>query len=182
MVLVLLARSRGRAAFQEELEDLGGLGSVRMHIDEEEARFFDPNRALQGLASKAHVYCCGPAPLMEAVRASANSLDDDQAHFEWFKPKSPETSEMRSFTALIRSTGKRLEVPADRSLLDVLDQHGISIPSSCREGLCATCQTGVLSGIPDHRDSVLSEEQRRSNHFIIACVSRARSSVLELDL
>ncbi|WP_430420445.1 PDR/VanB family oxidoreductase [Methylibium petroleiphilum] len=176
-------RSRDRAAFREVLEGWSGLGSLRMHVDDEAGRFFDPAPALQDLPAQAQVYCCGPTALMEAVRASAHAPDDGRLHFEWFTPKQDlAASEALPFTALIRSTGRRLEVPADRSLLEVLEQHGIAVPSSCREGLCATCETGVVSGVPDHRDSVLSEAQRQSGRSIMICVSRARSSVLELDL
>ncbi|QAZ41504.1 oxidoreductase [Methylibium sp. Pch-M] len=176
-------RSRERAAFREVLEGWSGLGRITMHVDDEAGRYFDPQPALQDTPPQAHVYCCGPTALMEAVRASAHAPDDGRLHFEWFTPRQdPAASEALPFTVLIRSTGRRLEVPADRSLLDVLEQHGLPVPSSCREGLCATCQTGVVSGIPDHRDSVLSDEQRRSGRSIMVCVSRARSSVLELDL
>lgn len=180
--LFYCVRSSGRAAFLEQLKNWSGCGSVTLHVDETAGRLFEPSQALQGISPHAHIYCCGPTRLMEEVQASAASLGAGNVHFEWFTPIAQEHAESGSFTALIRSTGERLEVPADRSLLDVLEQHGWSVPSSCREGLCATCQTGVLSGIPDHRDTVLSHEQRRSNQHIIACVSRAKTALIELDL
>ncbi|WP_428424973.1 PDR/VanB family oxidoreductase [Methylibium sp.] len=181
--LYYCVRSRQRAAFYEEIRSLGTPASVHFHFDEEQGgRFFEPCRALQDLSAAVHIYCCGPAPLMNAVQSATQERPEDHVHFEWFSPKSQIQVDHRAFTLVIRSSGRRLAVPPEQSILDVLDDHGISVPYSCREGLCATCQTTVISGIPDHRDSVLSMEQRASNRTMLVCVSRSRSDTLELDL
>jgi ferredoxin len=73
-------------------------------------------------------------------------------------------------------------VSADKSILESLEEAGIALPFSCREGLCRSCETTVCSGVPDHRDYVLSDEERDSNKTMMICVSRSKSSILELDI
>ena len=181
--LYYCVRSRQRAAFYEDIRALGNGSNVHFHVDEEQAGLlFNAEAALCAVPAAAHVYCCGPASLMHAVQNAGRSRPVDRVHFEWFSAK-PETSEKtRAFEILIRSSKRRLRVGPDQNILGVLEDNDISIPSACREGLCGTCQTTVLSGIPDHRDSVLSAEQKASNQTILVCVSRAQSEVLELDL
>jgi ferredoxin len=73
-------------------------------------------------------------------------------------------------------------VPPDKSIIEALEEHGISVLSSCQEGVCGTCETQVIDGIPDHRDSLLTEDERESNEYMMICVSRAKSERLVLDL
>src|SRR5262249_27098478 len=159
------ARSRRHAAFREELQSLGSLnGHVHFHFDDEQGgRLFDPLRDVHGLFATTHVYCCGPAPLMEAVLRSRGGRSSQFYHFEWFTPRASEVAVDRSFCVVIHSSGKRIDIPVERSILSTLEEHGFNIPYSCREGLCGTCETAVISGIPDHRDSVLTAQQRDAN-------------------
>lgn len=180
--LYYCTRSRLRAAFHEEIRRLGGDNALFHFDDEHPGRLFDPAEALRGLSPNTHVYCCGPAPLMVAVLNMTSAAAGDRVHFEWFSPPPLDAPKNTSFTVLIHSSGERLPVPEDRSILSVLEDHGILIPSSCREGLCATCETAVIAGVPDHRDSVLSPERRAANRTMMVCVSRAKSQILELDL
>jgi ferredoxin-NADP reductase len=177
-------RSRQRSAFYEEIHMLPSGGDVRFHFDDEQAgRQFNPHEALSDLPDDAHIYCCGPGPLMDAVHGAVRFRPAHHVHFEWFAPQKRQVPPDRhAFTVVVHSTGQRLQVAANESILDVLETHGHAVPSSCREGLCATCQTTVISGIPDHLDSVLSKEQRESNRTMLVCVSRAKSDVIELDL
>lgn len=180
--LFYCARNRQRTAFYEELRELAG-ERCHFHFDDEQGgRLFDAAAALSTVADTAHVYTCGPAPLMNAVQAAAANRPTDRVHFEWFSAAAVDTASDRPFTLLLSRSGRRLEVPAGRSILDVLEDHGEGIPYSCREGLCATCRVGVISGEPDHRDKVLSAAEQRAGKDIIVCVSRAKSEVLELDL
>jgi ferredoxin len=78
--------------------------------------------------------------------------------------------------------GLSLTVPADRSVLETVEEAGVAVLSSCREGTCGTCETVVLDGVPDHRDSILSEAERDACDFMMICVSRARTPRLVLDL
>lgn len=91
-------------------------------------------------------------------------------------------SEERSFFIVLDSSGDRYEVPPDKSILDVLEENDEGVPFSCREGMCATCVTGVISGIPDHRDSFMDDDEHAANNQITVCCSRAVSDELVLDL
>lgn len=182
--LYYCARSRQRAAFYEELRTLGEAEkNVHFHLDDEQrGGLFEPVKALRGLSPAAHVYCCGPAALMNAVAACAVAGDADRYHFEWFSARPAELASEKSFSVTIHSSGRRITIPPDRTILSVLEDHGIGVPYSCREGLCGTCETGVISGIPEHRDGVLSQAQRSASKTMMICVSRAQSDEIELDL
>ncbi|HEX7325051.1 MAG TPA: PDR/VanB family oxidoreductase [Rhodanobacteraceae bacterium] len=188
--LVYATRSRCRCAFYEALHQLDPNGShVTWHFDDEAGHHLDAARALQPLSPGELVYCCGPRPLMGAVR---EQLADRPgvARFESFLKageKSPSdaaaaaTAE-RAFTVTLRRSGRSLAVPADKSILEVLEDNGISVPFSCREGECGTCVTQVCEGVPEHRDFVLTDAERASNRMMCLCVSRAKTGNLVLDL
>jgi ferredoxin-NADP reductase len=129
------------------------------------------------------VYCCGPEPMLAAVEEACSSWPPGALHIERFTPKSvPEPEARSAFEVELSASGRTLSVPADRSLLAVLEQAGVQVMTSCEEGTCGTCETRVLDGVPDHRDSVLSEAERASGTSILVCVSRARTPRLVLDL
>nr|ALV86414.1 ferredoxin:oxidoreductase FAD/NAD(P)-binding:oxidoreductase [uncultured bacterium 16] len=180
--LFYCARNRQRTAFYE---DLRALAPDRCHFhfdDEQGGKLFDAVASLRDVPDTAHVYTCGPGPLMKAVEAAASSRPQDRVHFEWFTAAAVDASVDKAFTIVLRSSGTRFEVPPGRSILDVLEDNGAGVPYSCREGLCATCRTTVLAGEVDHRDSVLSAAEKASNKEMMICVSRAKSEVLELEL
>lgn len=180
--LFYCARSRQRAGFYEDVIRIAG-SAASFHFDDENAgRYFDAGAALSEIGSGAHVYCCGPTPLMQAVESAGQGRPADHMHFEWFAPKATEPKGEREFHVLLRSTGQKVLIPAGVSVLDALERNGVLVPYSCREGLCATCRTGVISGIPDHRDSVLSVEEKALNQSMLICVSRAHGDAIELDL
>ncbi|GAC1619969.1 MAG: PDR/VanB family oxidoreductase [Nevskia sp.] len=183
--LFYCARNRSRAAFYEELKALAP-ERCDFHFDDEHggARFDAPAR-LAGIAREAHLYTCGPAPLMKAVEEAAADRPAANLHFEWFSadPAAAAGSEGdRAFTVILRNSGARFVVPPGKSILEMLEERDEGVPYSCRQGLCATCRTGVLAGVPDHRDTVLSAAERAANDSMMICVSRAQSETLELDL
>jgi vanillate O-demethylase ferredoxin subunit len=141
---------------------------------------------LKSVPANAHLYCCGPTGLMNAVRAAASHWPADRVHFEAFSAdpsaKPVATGGDQSFEIELASSGKVLTVPADGSILDVLRDHGINIPSACEEGICGTCIVNVLEGEPDHRDQILTDEEKASGDCITVCCSRSRSPRLKLDL
>jgi vanillate O-demethylase ferredoxin subunit len=174
-------RNRQRAAFLEELGDFAG--NVTLHADDEAGALFDVTGTVAGLQADSHIYCCGPAPLMTAVEAAAQARPPAQMHFEWFTPKQPTAADMSdNFTVVLARSGRRFLVPAGKSILEVLEANQLNISFSCREGLCATCETAVLAGKPDHRDSVLTASEKAANNTMMICVSRALSDELTLDL
>jgi vanillate O-demethylase ferredoxin subunit len=180
--LVYAARSRQRAAFYETLRELPD--RVQFHFDDECGGLLDVPAALAELGDGEQIYCCGPAPLMAAVATATATLPPGSAKFEYFTAPSQSSGETAAdaFSVELRRSGKTLVVPGDRSILEVLEQNGHEVPYSCREGLCGTCQTGVVSGVPDHRDYVLSHEERQCGKSMMVCVSRSKEALLVLDL
>jgi tetrachlorobenzoquinone reductase len=180
--LIYAARSRQRAAFYEDLSALAK-DCAQFHFDDECGQVLDVAQAISSWSEGERIYCCGPAPLMEAVKALSEKLPQDTVRFEWFTtPDSDEPKESGAFTVKLERSGVELEVPTNKSILEVLEEHGIEVPFSCREGLCGTCVTSVCAGEPDHRDYVLSDEERDSGKLITVCCSRSKSPVLALDL
>ncbi|MBF8781047.1 oxidoreductase [Pseudomonas fulva] len=179
--LFYLVRSRQRAAFLEELRVFGN--RVTLHADDEAGGLFDIAAAIDQQPSDVHFYTCGPTPLMLAVEAAAAGFPEEQVHFEWFTPKEPKsTATDKAFSIQLARSGKSFEVPADKSILQVLEDNGLRAESSCREGTCASCEICVLEGTPDHRDSVLTAAERKKNDVMMICVSRSLSETLVLDL
>jgi vanillate O-demethylase ferredoxin subunit len=156
---------------------------VRFHHDGGvPGRGLDVAALLSNVAPGTHVYCCGPAGLMAAVKAASAHWPTSQVHFEHFSAPvaSAAASGSTAFEVEIASTGAVYPVPPDRSILSVLLDQGVLVDSSCEAGVCGTCTTRYLSGQPDHRDFVLSEAEQREH--VMVCVSRSRSPRLKLDL
>jgi vanillate O-demethylase ferredoxin subunit len=180
--LLYAARSRTRAAYVEELAFLGG-ERARLHFDDEAGHVADLASFLARLRRDEQVYCCGPEPLMQVVAAQTATHPVDCVHFERFSVSAaPAGGYNRPFRVRLKSSGRELEIGADSSILDALEQAGIDHPFACREGLCRSCETEVCSGLPDHRDYVLSDTEKASNRMMMVCVSRARDGYLELNL
>jgi vanillate O-demethylase ferredoxin subunit len=121
---------------------------------------------------------------MQAVTGATQHLPQGSVRFEWFTAAADPTSNEAdgAFRVRLKRTGTELAIPPGKSILQVLEENGISHPFSCREGLCGTCRTDVCEGEPDHRDYVLSDEERLANNAMMICVSRSRSPLLVLDL
>lgn len=181
--LIYAARSRQRAAFYEDLKRAAP-EQVDFHFDDELGGFLDVGKVLAGRPADEQIYCCGPEPLMKAVESATSDRPEGAVHFEWFTaPENSESAESgSSFQVELRSNGRSLDVPTDKSILQVLEENGLEVPFSCREGLCRTCETRICEGEPDHRDYVLSAEERAAGASMMICVSRAKSEKLVLDL
>lgn len=180
--LVYAARSRACAAFVDEFSAFGG--AVRFHFDDEQGRPLDVAAALAQAPANAHVYCCGPGGLMERVKACSADRAPERVHFEWFNAPAAEAGAAAAHGFTIRLARRNLEiaVPAERSILDVLEDHDVIVPSVCKEGVCGTCECRILSGEADHRDLVLTDAERAANEILMVCVSRAKGNTLVLDL
>ena len=175
------ARSREAAPLRREIAEAAGPERTRLHLDDEPATLADLAALLAARADGTHLYCCGPAGFMDAVRAAAEAAGwtDDTVHFEAFQPLFDEGFVPEPFGIEIASSGATLAVPARRSALAVLAEAGIALPSSCEIGVCGSCECGFTAGDPIHRDVVLSPRARRDR--FIPCVSRA-SGTLRLAL
>ena len=177
--LVYGGRRRASMAFLDELAAYGDKVSVR---PQDETGLLDLDGLLGQLRPDTTVYCCGPEPLLAAVeercRRPKRSL-----RVERFVPKPLTEPVLRgAFEVHLAASDLTLSVPPDTSILAVVEAAGVSVLSSCAEGTCGTCETRVLEGVPDHRDSVLDQEARDANDCMMICVSRARTSRLVLDL
>ncbi|WP_033289262.1 PDR/VanB family oxidoreductase [Amycolatopsis jejuensis] len=129
------------------------------------------------------IYCCGPAPMLDAVAEVCGRLGKKDLHVERFTPRAEERTEAdRPITVQLDQSGQTIQVPPGTSILQAVRDAGISALSSCGEGTCGTCETAVLKGIPEHRDSVLDEIERETGDCMMICVSRAKTDTLVLDL
>ncbi|MCP2167377.1 PDR/VanB family oxidoreductase [Goodfellowiella coeruleoviolacea] len=134
-------------------------------------------------ATDTAVYCCGPESLLLAVERHCAAWPAGALHVERFSPRATAAEGPReSFEVELARAGRVLTVPAEHSILAVVEQAGVPVLSSCREGTCGTCETTVLSGRPDHRDSVLTDEEKATADVMMICVSRSCSPRLVLDL
>ncbi|MBE2318192.1 oxidoreductase [Solirubrobacter sp. CPCC 204708] len=129
------------------------------------------------------VYCCGPEVLIAAVEERCAAWPAGALHVERFRPRPGALDGARTaFEVECEYTGITVLVRADQSIAQAVESAGIEVATSCREGTCGTCETVVLEGVPDHRDSFLSSEEREANDVMMICCSRARSERLVLDL
>lgn len=177
--LVYAARSPARCAYYEELKTFGD--KVIFHFDSEAGGPLDVPSILPEHHVGTHIYCCGPVPMMNAVKDATIDCPKGHVHFEWFSADHSAESENEAFDMVISSTGKKLHVPAEKTALEVLRAAGIPCASVCSEGVCGTCETYVLSGEIDHRDKVLTDEEKDSNEMMMVCCSRGRGEIV-LDL
>ncbi|MFE1340025.1 PDR/VanB family oxidoreductase [Streptomyces sp. NPDC058733] len=176
--LVHGGRSRASMAFGGELAALTG-GEVTL-VPQDEQGHIDLDAALAGLPADALVYVCGPEPLLTAVQ---ERCPREQLRLERFvAPVVERTGDGTAFEVECRRSGLTVTVDADTSVLDAVEAAGVSVPSSCRDGICGTCETRVLAGTPEHRDFLLSETEHAANATMMICVSRCASDRLVLDL
>lgn len=126
------------------------------------------------------VYCCGPRPLMDAVRDMTGHWPASAIHFEFFADGAPVRPDDREFIVRIAGSDRKISVPAGTTILEALRREGFQVASSCESGTCGTCRTKLIAGQPDHRDFVLAEADRHNS--IMLCVSRAFSSELVIAL
>jgi ferredoxin-NADP reductase len=171
-------RSRADAAF---LGELWGRKNVHFHFDDEAGGFLDITSAVIKSPRDAHLYCCGPAPMLAAFEAAAAAWPKTQVHVEYFTAKEAASLE-GGFEVQCAKAGRTFTIPPGRTILHVLREGGIEVSSSCEEGICGACEVGVISGVPDHRDAILSQQERDENKTIFVCCSGAKTNKLVLDL
>jgi tetrachlorobenzoquinone reductase len=170
-------RAREEAAFLAEIE---ATGRARVHFDAQAGGPPDVTAILAAAPRQAHLYCCGPGPMLAAFEAAAADWPAGQVHLEYFTPKYERDLSGGYVVELARS-GLTLPVPAGKTILQVLREAGLEVETSCEEGVCGSCETRVLAGEPDHRDAILSPEERAEGKTMFICCSGARSERLVLD-
>lgn len=177
-------RSRARAAYLGRLQSAFA-GALTLHVDEEAGVHFDAAAAIAGLAPETHVYVCGPQAFMDAVLAAARAagVDDAHLHWEFFSNDAPvHQAGDGGFDVVIQSSGQTIRVGAEQTITQACGDAGIDILVSCEQGVCGTCITSVVEGIPDHRDVYLTPQEQADGKLILPCCSRAKSARIVLDL
>jgi ferredoxin-NADP reductase len=174
-------RSRATMAFINELSARGG-GSLRI-VPQDEAGHPAIDALLRELDPAAAIYACGPSGMLAAVETSARGhCLLDRLHVERFAaPIHTDAPADRPFDVILQRSGRRLHVPAGRTLASVLQQARADVSFSCEEGYCGTCETTVIAGTPEHRDSYLSAEEKARNDRMMVCVGRSLSATLIID-
>ena len=180
-------RSPERTAFRNTITASAYAAQVHFHFDDgAPAQKLDLPALLAEPDGDTHVYVCGPGGFIDFVLATAAARGWAPAniHREYFGAPASGADAVGSatFDIQIASTGQVLTVPADRAVTDILAEHGIEIPISCEQGVCGTCLTRVLEGVPDHRDVYLTDEEKAGNDQFTPCCSRSKSALLVLDL
>lgn len=178
--LVYCARNQQRSAFYQTLRDLAP-ERVTMHFSDDTGQHLDTTRLFDTLRDNEHLYGCGPAPLLDALQAAAGP-HTERLHVERFNAPPVNSEGDEGFTVHLRRSDRSLWVAPEQSILEVLEAHDISLPFSCRAGICGSCETTVCEGLPDHRDLILSDSDKAAGHSLMVCVSRALSESLVLDL
>jgi phthalate 4,5-dioxygenase reductase component len=178
--LFYCTRSPETTAFTEELAAPEFAGKVTIHHDHGDPTCsLDLKPILAERRNREHLYCCGPRPLMEAVRRMTDHWSSTAVHFEAFSEAETHKADDKPFRVRLARTGKVVEVPVTKTILEVLCENGLDVPSSCETGTCGTCRTKMLAGEGDHRDLVLAEHERADT--IMICVSRAKSDDITID-
>ena len=178
-------RSLERTAFHQRIADSSFAPRVQFHFDDgDAAQKLDIAALLATPAAGVHLYVCGPKGFMDAVlgTARARSWPEPQLHYEFFAGEAVKSDSDASFEVQLASSGKIVLVPADKTVIQALTEVGVDVPFSCEQGVCGTCLTRVIEGVPDHKDMYLTPEEQAANDQFLPCCSRAKTQRLVLDL
>ena len=181
-----LAYGGRKRASMSFVEDLSAYGEPVTIWPQDERGLLDLQDILGSAREDTLVYCCGPEALLSAVESACASWPASALHVERFAAKpgavQPASGALETFEVVCQRSGITVTVPPDRSVFEVLEDVGVGVLGSCMEGICGTCETSVIEGTPDHRDSVLGDEEQARNDAMMLCVSRSLSDRLVLDL
>lgn len=180
-----MTRSPARMAFRDRLMGAPYAGAVRLYFDESTTeQRADLPQIVGGTRVGKHLYVCGPGPMIDTVFsiAAAQGWPADRLHCERFAAAPVSATCERAFEVRIGHNGALVPVAADQSIVAALQAVGIDIPVSCEQGICGTCLTGILEGVPDHRGTYLTDEEKAAGNQLMLCCSRAKSDIIVLDL
>lgn len=181
--VLYFARTRQSAAFVDALQALGC--PLHLHFDDAQGGPPDMKALLAARQlPNTHYYACGPAPMLDAFESHCQTLGYTNAHIERFAAVAVAAASdaKQSYSVELKRSGKVIDITPGMSLLAALQAANAKVMTSCEEGICGSCETRVLEGIPDHRDSVLSPDEQASHKTMMVCVSGCKSDRLVLDL
>lgn len=170
------------AAFADTLAALDrGRGRVEYRYSSNRAERLDIAAIVGRAGPGVHLYCCGPVRMIDAFIEAGAGRAADTVHYERFAAADAPAVE-GGFEVVLQRSGRRVAVEAGKTILDTLLDHGVAVPYACSSGICGTCLTGVVSGVPDHRDEFLGPEEKQAGQSMLVCCSGSKSPVLVLDL
>ena len=178
-------RSPSRTAFRQRIQASSFASRVQFHFDDGGAEQKLDLAALLGTPQAGtHLYVCGPRGFMDAVlgTARAKGWPEAQLHYEFFSAEVGASASDESFEVKLASSGQVVAVPKGKTVVQALAEVGVEIQTSCEQGVCGTCITRVLEGVPDHKDSYFTPQEQAANNQFTPCCSRAKSVILVLDL
>jgi tetrachlorobenzoquinone reductase len=177
-------RTRKEAAFREPIAAAAARSGAKIVFNfdgEPGGKMLDIASLVASADPATHLYCCGPLPMLAAFEEAAKDLPRERVHVEYFTAKEAPAA-AGGFTVVLAKTGKSFTIAPGKTILETLLDAGLDVPSSCLEGVCGTCETKVLEGVPDHRDVVLTEAERKASKTMMICCSGSKSEKLVLDL
>jgi tetrachlorobenzoquinone reductase len=172
--------------FVEELKAFDqGRGRVAFYFSETDGQRMDLAALVGSAPAASHLYCCGPASMIdafnEAGKAAANARNPQTMHCERFAA-SAEAATEGGFDIVLQRSGQRIKVQPGKTILDCLLDNSVDVPYACSSGVCGTCRTGVVDGVPDHRDDYLTDDEKAGNQSVMVCCSGSKTATLVLDL
>src|SRR6185437_12952245 len=182
--LFYAARTRVAAAFLDELSGLRRDVQEKLHLNfdqEPTGNMLDLAAIVRNAPGDAHLYCCGPVPMLEAFEAATRDRPAEQVHVEYFKAREKPAAE-GGFEVKLARSNRIIKVGAGKTILNALLDAGIAVNCACTEGVCGTCETRVIEGMPDHRDLFLGKAEQAANNTMMICCSGSKSDTLVLDL
>ncbi len=156
---------------------------VHVHVDSEHGgRLMDVAAIVANAPTDAELYCCGPAPMLAAFEAACATRSPARVHLERFSAPDNLAATGGAYTVELVKSKRSITVQPGQTLLEALRDAGLTIKVSCEQGICGTCETRVLAGTPDHRDMILSDEEKAANESMMVCCSGSLGPTLVLDL
>ena len=179
------ARTRAQAGFLDEVRALAARehGTVTVALDGEPGGvMLDIARIVAQAPARAHLYCCGPSGMLQALRGrDGGRMPPAQVHMEYFTPRQAADT-AGGFEVRCARSAKSIQVRPGQTILQALLDEGVQVSYACEEGICGSCEVPVLEGQPEHRDSLLTQQERDAGKTMMVCCSGAKSGVLVLDL
>lgn len=179
------ARDRTRAAFLSPLVALEKAkpGRVFFNFDQEPGgQLLDLAQLLAKAPEDAHLYCCGPTGMLASFEEATRRCAAEQVHVEYFSAKTEAAATSGSYVVELASSGREVPVFPGQTLLEALLDSGIDVPFSCMAGICGRCETRVIKGRPEHRDSILTKAQQEAGNVMMICCSGSLDDRIVLDI
>lgn len=178
------ARTRAQAGFVDEVQALaaGGTGRVTIALDGEPGGvMLDLAAIVAGAPTQAHLYCCGPTGMLQAFEAATAGVPPQRVHTEYFAPRQ-QADTAGGFDVQCARSAKAFRVAPGQTVLQALLAQGVQVPYSCEQGICGSCEVAVLQGTPDHRDEILTPQEKAAGKTMMVCCSGAQTDLLVLDI